>query len=112
METDFEALEIKMHRDADERAGDVIQLMIPPAEVFTDVKGYVLKTDAPYDPAAVIDPLEQIQRVKLRKELLPEPNRDVRISAVKLGAGTYQIAGDVDDGVSHWLFDVQLVDDD
>lgn len=111
MAANFEEYEKLMHREVDDRLGDVIELRVPPAAEFTPVKGFVLRGDAPFDPSATIDPLNQITRVKLRKELLPKPTRDVRLRAAKLGQGIFQIAGDPDDGASHWLFDVQLTRD-
>ncbi len=111
MPLDFEVHEAKMHRDVDDGTGDVIWLKIPPAAEFTKVKGHVLPMDAGFSPSAPVDPLGQITRVKLRKELWPAPDRDGRFHAAKLGPGIYMIAGDPDDGSSHWLFDIQKASD-
>lgn len=111
MATNYEDYERRMHETVDDRLGDVIEILVPPAIAFVPVKGFVLKDDANFSPSTPIDPLNQISRVKLRKTILPVPTRDVRLRAAKLGAGTFQIAGDPDDGASHWLFDVQLADD-
>lgn len=107
---DFEELEAAMHEEVDDTLGDVILLKVPPAD-FVPVKGFVLKSDAPFDPTSTIDPLGQVTRVKLRKELCPAPDRSVRFQSAKLGPGTFMIAGDPDDGASHWLFDIQLAEE-
>jgi hypothetical protein len=112
---DFEILEATMHRTVDDRAGDRIFVKIPPGD-WPDVpiKGFVLFPAGELHGVEIqFDPLRSQPQIKLRKELFPglKPDRSWRFKAAKLGAIAFQISGDVPDGDSHWLFDVQKTDD-
>lgn len=105
--SDFEILEAKMHQDCDTRLGDVIGVKTPPSADFVDLKGYVLDEESPVIGTNLLDPMAQIKRLKILKLWIPAPTRAMRFRSAKLGDGVFQIAGQVDDGGSHYLFDVQ-----
>jgi len=106
---DYEFHETAMHRQMDTRLGDVILVKIPPSAVFVPIKGYVIQAEQSFTGTISLDPLDQTDRLQIRKELIPRPTRAMRFQSAKLGAFTYQLTSDVEDGGSHWRFDVQKV---
>jgi hypothetical protein len=111
MAANFEDLEARLFAATDDLLGDTIQVKIPPAD-FVARKGFVLFDGAAAPAGGFIDPLNMVKRLKLSKSYFAgEPDRDVRFRHAKLGAGTFQIAGDVDAEGQNYVFDVQEAGD-
>lgn len=97
-----------MNRTVDDKLGNDVQYSAGGPDLFRSIKAFiVLPTDVEFQNFDVVDPLNQHERLKVRKELVPTPSKADIIRHPRLPADMRPENWVSSREGDYWLIDLQ-----